>query len=171
MKSCFFPAGMHMDPVLREGQLAYSRFVSDQWRSRYMKVTLSPVVESGVFFVLKKESSLRTILDARKANRYVRRLLVALTVTDECLSNIGMDLTESGQRWSMTSVCRHSQRHPLFAFSVKFGPLHLTSISKWETAAGRLGRRVEAGNSHFIVSWSYPFLLEHVFFIGTRRFA
>ena len=55
MKSFFFP-GLHLAPVLREGQL----FFSDLLRSGCMTVTLSPVVESGV-----------VILDDRKANRYV----------------------------------------------------------------------------------------------------
>ena len=63
--------------------------------------------------MLKKEPSLRTILDARKANRYVRRPLVALTVTDEWLSNIGMDPTEFGQRWSLTSVDIRNDFHCL----------------------------------------------------------
>ena len=69
-----------------------------------MKVTLSPVVESGLFLVLKKESSLRTIWDARKANRYVRRPLVAQMVIDEGFSKSEMDAVEPGHRWFMAST-------------------------------------------------------------------
>ena len=53
-----------------------------------MKVTLSPIDESGLFFVLEKGSSLRMTLDARRANRYFRRPPVAPMVTGEGFSNI-----------------------------------------------------------------------------------
>ena len=59
-KSCLVPS------VCTLSQLAYARFVKYQFHLRSMKVTLSTILESGVFVVLQKDSSLRMILDARQ---------------------------------------------------------------------------------------------------------
>ena len=169
MKSCFCPAGMYVDPVLREGQLAYSRFVSDLLHAGSMKVTLSQVVESGVFFVLKKESSLRPIWDARKANRYVRRPLVPLMVIDEGLSNIEVDPTESGHRWFMTSV---HFRNAFYCVPIS------SSFGRYISLPSLSGKRrrdflVVASKQKrlFPCELVLPFLAGACVFVWTRRFA
>ena len=83
-------AGTYVDPVLREGRLAC--FVFDQLHPGSMKVTWSPPEESGMLFVVENDSSLRIILDARRANRYFRRPLVGLMFTAEGLSHVELNL-------------------------------------------------------------------------------
>ena len=61
------------------------------------------VTESVVFFVLTKDSPLRMILDARRANRYSRRPLVAPMVTSEGSSNVELDLAEPDRKCFMAS--------------------------------------------------------------------
>ena len=94
-----------------------------------------------VFFVLMEDSSLRMILDARKANRYFRRP-VAPMVTSEGFPNIELDPAEADQRWFMTSGnLRNSFR--LLAYSAALGR-HFSLPALSAKTAGLVGRRVEA---------------------------
>ena len=81
----------------------------------------------SVLRALKKDSSLRIILDARKANRYFRRPPVAPMVTGEGLSNIELDPAEPDQ--SMASGDIRNAFHCLLIPS-SLGSLFLNSTTQ-----------------------------------------
>ena len=65
--------GPYGDPQLRDGGDAYLEFVKDQRALGMATFELSCESEARIFFVLKKNGTLRLIVDARRANQVLRR--------------------------------------------------------------------------------------------------
>ena len=65
--------GCHLDQELDTNDMSYACFVMDLFNSGLIGFTSTPKVLIGALFVKKKNSSLRLGIDARKANKLLRR--------------------------------------------------------------------------------------------------
>ena len=63
------PIKPYMDVVLRTSRAKYLAFVKDLIERRLVQVTLDPKEHVTIFFVKKKDHSLRMVVDSRRPNR------------------------------------------------------------------------------------------------------
>ena len=70
--SLFGEAGRHVDPVFLQRPLAYARFVREMARIGVISFTRRCSCEIGLFFVWKKNGTMRLIQDCRAVNRLFR---------------------------------------------------------------------------------------------------
>eukprot|EP00971_Amphidinium_carterae_P335507 6471406-Amphidinium_carterae.1 len=62
----------HWDPTLLRDNEAYSQFVAKLIELNILGLTVEPLETNGVFFVKKKNGTLRMICDCRRANKHLR---------------------------------------------------------------------------------------------------
>ncbi|CAE8643896.1 unnamed protein product [Polarella glacialis] len=76
------------DPLLMNDKKVYADFVKDLYKRKLLMFTRRPKERVGVFFVLKKDGSLRMIIDARRTNARFRPPPGVSLATPEALSKI-----------------------------------------------------------------------------------
>ena len=64
-----FPVIGHVDPILRNNRAKYIQLLKKALHSNLISLTKQCECECGVFFVKKKDSTIRLILDCRPANQ------------------------------------------------------------------------------------------------------
>ena len=69
----FGVASTYLDPVLASSRKRYVQFVNDLLTADSVTAVCYIYAEAGVFFVTKKDGTLRLIIDARKGNQYFKK--------------------------------------------------------------------------------------------------
>ena len=95
-------ANMYMDPVLSRSRRHYVGFLRDLVKADLLDFTIIPTALCGIFFVCKKDGSLRLILDARRANQFFRRPPSTHLVTGEGLSRVELVLSDDESWWHVS---------------------------------------------------------------------
>eukprot|EP00973_Karenia_brevis_P038550 5319460-Karenia_brevis.AAC.1 len=78
----------YMDPVLANNEKEYAKFISRLAKCGVVGFSESIRCQCGIFFVRKKNGSLRLILDARLANTYFRRAPSGRNASAACFGEL-----------------------------------------------------------------------------------
>eukprot|EP00435_Cladocopium_sp_Y103_P029361 s335_g7.t1 len=167
------PIKPYWDPRLLKDQRAYKSLVVKLDRLKYLRYTLSPCAEAGVFFVYKSDrKKIRMILDSRRANQMFRappgvelcsaegfsRLEVVVPESHHPGSpEFAKDLEGFGLYFGLSDIkdCFHRLRIPSWLskyFALKPVPCEWVGLDGTELE----GKRLQRGDTIYPMAGSLP---------------
>jgi len=135
------PIKPYMDVVLRTSRAKYLAFVKDLIERRLVQVTLDPKEHVTIFFVKKKDHSLRMVVDSRRPNRRFRAPPGVSLATPESFARLESENSELWMAEADVDNCFHRLR-----LNEKLGRFFcLPSLTASELGLSAVGGRVVHG--------------------------